>query len=178
MRTVGLAANPRARSSTPAIVSVTTTETIDGSPSAAAASGAKTPCVAATWTAFAPRVRWNADRTVILRSPVGPFDGAVLSDEGRAVARLLTAGPDDVEPALRALPPALRAKLAALSPLTHIARVRAPLILLLHDRDDHLIPVTESRRLWAALEGRPSTGSTYPPTAGPGTPWPPRGRPG
>jgi hypothetical protein len=104
---------------------------------------------------FEPKLRWNADRSEVVRSPVGAVDPAKLSADGRAVLRLLCAGAGDVEPALRALPPGLRARLAAMSPLTSIAHVRAPLILLLHDRDDHLIPVTESRRLWAALDGRP-----------------------
>ena len=105
--------------------------------------------------AFEPRIRWNADRTMVVRSPAGAVDAADLSSDGRAVLALLGAGSGDVERALRALAPALRARLAAMSPLTHVARVRAPLILLLHDRDDHLIPVSESRRLWAALDGRP-----------------------
>ena len=52
------------------------------------------------------------------------------------------------------LPPALHARLAALSPLQYVQDLRAPLLVVLHDRDDVVIPVGESRRLWAALAGR------------------------
>ncbi len=46
-----------------------------------------------------------------------------------------------------------------MSPMTYLSDIRAPLIVLLHDRRDHIIPVSESRRLWSALSGRP--GASY-----------------
>ena len=55
--------------------------------------------------------------------------------------------------------PALHARLAALSPLQYVPDIQAPLLVVLHDRDDLVIPVGESRRLRAALAGR--TGVSY-----------------
>jgi dienelactone hydrolase len=78
-----------------------------------------------------------------------------LSEEARAVLPLLReAGALDAKAALAALPEGLRDRLEAMSPLAHIDRLRAPLVVLLHDRDDPVIPVGESRRLVAALEAR------------------------
>ncbi len=45
-------------------------------------------------------------------------------------------------------------RLTALSPLNHMKDLRAPLMVLLHDVGDQVIPVGESRRLVAALDGR------------------------
>ena len=83
-----------------------------------------------------------------------------LSEEGRAIYPLLTGlSSTDVQAALQRLPPALHERLAALSPLQYVQDIRAPLLVILHDRDDLVIPVGESRRLWAALAGR--TGVSY-----------------
>ena len=41
-----------------------------------------------------------------------------------------------------------------MSPLGYPQDVRAPLVLLAHDRDDPVIPIGESRRLRDALAGR------------------------
>lgn len=85
----------------------------------------------------------------------GTIDPAPLSVDGRAVHRLLTA-PDreTAERALRQLPRALRERLVVLSPLERIDEIRAPLIMIGHDRDDLVIPVEESRRLALALRAR------------------------
>jgi hypothetical protein len=109
--------------------------------------------------AFERRIRWNADKTVILHSPAGHVDPLELSEDGRAALRVLGAGADDIESALRELPPAAQARLASLSPINYIKDVSARRIILLHDRYDHVIPVGESRRLWCALAGRP--GASY-----------------
>jgi fermentation-respiration switch protein FrsA (DUF1100 family) len=110
--------------------------------------------------AFEDRIAWNATKTVIVRPPVrGQIDPGELSADGRAILRLLAAGADDVEGALRELPPAAAALLTKMSPMTYVDDLAVPLILLLHDRDDHMIPVGESRRLWSALSGRP--GASY-----------------
>lgn len=84
-----------------------------------------------------------------------PPSESPLSAEGRAVRALLSA-PDtaSAEAALERLPAPLQKRLTAISPLEHLAGLRAPLIVLLHDRGDQVIPVGESRRLAAALAGR------------------------
>jgi len=110
--------------------------------------------------AFEDRIAWNATKTVIVHSPPkARLDPSELSDDAAAVLRLLRAGADDVDAALRALPPRAKALLTAMSPLTYVADITAPRIMLLHDRYDHVIPVGESRRLWDAVSGRP--GATY-----------------
>ncbi|MFN8533978.1 MAG: hypothetical protein U0556_10560 [Dehalococcoidia bacterium] len=79
---------------------------------------------------------------------------AGLSDAGRAVLPLLTAlSPDVATAALRGLPAPLREQLAAVSPTTYLAGLRSPLVVLLHDREDMVIPVGEARRLRSALVG-------------------------
>lgn len=78
-----------------------------------------------------------------------------LSEEGRAVYRLLTA-PEagEAEAALNRLPAAMQRHLDAISPLHYLPELRAPLIDFCHDRNDLVIPVSESRRLQTALGGR------------------------
>jgi dipeptidyl aminopeptidase/acylaminoacyl peptidase len=90
----------------------------------------------------------------------GTVDAANLSADGRAVhALLFAADRDAAEVALRRLPRAMRARLDAMSPLHHLADIKAALILVGHDRDDVVIPVGESRRLATALSGR--AGAAY-----------------
>jgi hypothetical protein len=84
----------------------------------------------------------------------GHLDGCGLSADGQAVYSLLTALDEDkAETALHRLPPIMQERLAALSPMNYLKDVRAPLIILLHDRGDQVIPVGESRRLRSALAG-------------------------
>ena len=84
----------------------------------------------------------------------GHFDDRDLSADGQAVYSLLTArDEDDAETALHRLPPIMGERLAALSPLNYLQDIHAPLIVLLHDRGDQVIPVGESRRLHSALVG-------------------------
>jgi len=84
----------------------------------------------------------------------GHLDSRGLSADGRAVYVLLTApDADDTETALHRLPPIMQERLAALSPLNYLKDIHAPLIVLLHDRGDQVIPVGESRRLRSALAG-------------------------
>jgi hypothetical protein len=109
---------------------------------------------------FEVQIRWNASKTEILRSPIAAhLDPGELSQDGQAVFGLLTAGAEDVESALRQLPPTAKVLLTKMSPMTYVDDLTAPLIVLLHDRDDQVIPVGESRRLWSALSGRP--GASY-----------------
>jgi dienelactone hydrolase len=84
----------------------------------------------------------------------GQLDSAELSPEGRAVYALLTA--PDAEAAslaLHGLPADMQERLTAMSPVNYLQDVHAPLIVLLHDRGDQVIPVGESRHLRAALVG-------------------------
>lgn len=77
-----------------------------------------------------------------------------LSKDGRAVYALLTAkNVDDAEKALQNLPHLMRNRLVALSPMKYLKDIQAPLIILLHDRGDQVIPVGESQHLVAALAG-------------------------
>ena len=81
--------------------------------------------------------------------------GPTLSKAGQAVRPLLTSlAADEAAAALRGLPIALEERLNALSPLHYLTDLHAPLIVLLHDRDDALVPVGESRSLRDALAGR------------------------
>src|ERR1700694_2469824 len=84
----------------------------------------------------------------------GHLDGHGLSTDGQAVSALLTApDEDEAETALHRLPPAMQERLAVLSPLNYLQDIHAPLIVLLHDRGDQVVPVGESRRLRPALAG-------------------------
>lgn len=77
-----------------------------------------------------------------------------LSADGQAVYALLTAlDADEAEAALHRLPPILREQLDTLSPINYLKDIYAPLMVMLHDRGDHVIPVGESRRLYTALDG-------------------------
>jgi hypothetical protein len=91
-----------------------------------------------------------------LAERTGSIDIRALSADGRAIHPLLTAlDAEGAERALHRLPAKLRGRLDALSPVGRLKDIRASLIVLAHDRDDAVIPVDESRRLWSALEGRP-----------------------
>jgi hypothetical protein len=86
----------------------------------------------------------------------GHLDRRGLSAQGRAVCALLTAPSEDAaEAALQGLPPAMHERLTALSPMNYLRDVHAPLVVLLHDRGDQVIPVGESRRLHSALASHP-----------------------
>lgn len=88
------------------------------------------------------------------------LDGHGLSVPGQAVSDVLTArDAEEAEAALLRLPPDMQARLATLSPMTYLNDLQAPLIVLLHDRGDQVIPVGESRRLCSALTGH--TGVHY-----------------
>ena len=82
----------------------------------------------------------------------GPTGSRDLSADGQAVYALLTARDEgDAKAALHRLPPLMQERLAALSPMNYVKDIHAPLIVLLHDRGDQVIPVGESRRLCSTL---------------------------
>jgi hypothetical protein len=75
-------------------------------------------------------------------------DTSGLSDAQLALVPLLTVlSSEEAEDALRRLPLAMRERLTAMSPITYLRDIRAPLVVLLHDRDDVVVPVGESHRL-------------------------------
>ncbi len=86
----------------------------------------------------------------------GQIDTGTLSEDGRAVYALLTdLDLGSVDAALNGLPNEMQERLTRMSPSEYLGKVRAPLILLAHDLDDQVIPISESRRLRTTLSGRP-----------------------
>jgi dienelactone hydrolase len=84
----------------------------------------------------------------------GPPAGRDLSADGQAVYSLFTAQDEsDAEATLHRLPSILQKNLTILSPMNYLNDIHTPLMVLLHDRGDHVIPVGESRRLYSALAG-------------------------
>jgi hypothetical protein len=85
----------------------------------------------------------------------GHLDPEGLSAEGRTIQALMTAAsPAAAEAALHRLPHEMQERLTPLSPVNHLKDLRAPLIVLLHDAGDQVVPVGESRRLVRTLAGR------------------------
>ena len=132
--------------------------------------------VSATRRSGATREPWPVDpltRTVLVHSMTALLEpdeaallrtacaephghtGQPLSEDGRAVYRLLTAlNIGEAEAALSQLPAAMHVRLDAMSPLHYLPELHAPLLVFGHDRDDVVIPVGESRHLRAALGER------------------------
>ena len=83
-----------------------------------------------------------------------PVELTALSPSGRTVARLLSGvEPHEAEALYAALPSSFHEDLSRISPSTHVGELRARL-LVMHDRDDRLVPVSESRRLVKAARER------------------------
>lgn len=92
-----------------------------------------------------------------------PGAPARLGGHARAVYDVLTNTDRERAAALYARLPAFqREALASVSPATHVGQLVAP-VYLMHDRGDHLIPYTESRRfnVALALAGRPPYHSEF-----------------
>lgn len=123
------------------------------------------------------RVPWEVDqltRMVYIRSLTQELDpeerdrlrnadpsvDSDLSLDGRTVASLLTArNVEDARTAINGLSEQLKLRLDAMSPVNQIESIRAPLILIAHDRNDPVIPIGESQSLVALLNDR--TGLRY-----------------
>jgi hypothetical protein len=91
----------------------------------------------------------------MLAEPGGRLNPNDLSAPGQAIYPLLT-GPttSQAEEALRRLPQELGARLDSMSPLRYLQDIDAPLIVLMHDRDDPVIPASESECLWERFNDR------------------------
>jgi acetyl esterase/lipase len=87
--------------------------------------------------------------------PTGPWlDLEELSIEARTVYQLLTGTTlEEAERLYQSLPVHFREDMQRISPSAKIANLKARLMII-HDRDDRLIPAFESRRLADALEKR------------------------
>ena len=132
----------------------------------------------ASTTTYGTRHPWRVDqltRAVFVRSLTGDLEADEaerlrticaqrgefrdipdLSPHARAIHPLLTAlDVVEADAALNRLPNPLKHRLDAMSPVNVLADIQAPLVILAHDRDDEVVPIGESRRLRAALEGRP-----------------------
>lgn len=105
-------------------------------------------------TAFLPPEEAGRLRRAFLEGD-GLNDESSLSEDGKAVAALLSASsPAEAESALEHLPAQIRQAFSGISPLSYTQDLQAPLVVLLHDRGDQVIPIGESRRLCAALGER------------------------
>jgi hypothetical protein len=85
-------------------------------------------------------------------SQTGANEGTVGPEPGHPLLAEMSA--EDAEAALRKLPVTVRDELDRLSPLNYLSDIHAPAIVFGHDRDDTVIPVSESRQLRRALAGR------------------------
>ena len=82
------------------------------------------------------------------------FELAGLSQSGMTVVRLLDGvEPHEAEALYSTLPSSFHEGLVRVSPATHVGELRARL-LVMHDRNDQLVPAAESRRLVEATRDR------------------------
>lgn len=89
-----------------------------------------------------------------LSADPAPLNSGLLSATALQVRDLLNGGtPEMIGGLLDSLPPAAADKLRQLSPDHRLDRLRAP-VLLIHDRHDPYVPVTESRQLAERLGPR------------------------
>jgi dienelactone hydrolase len=97
------------------------------------------------------------DEAELLRESFSTGDGQLdtekLSHNGRLIYSLLN-NPDidEAKRIMEQLPGDFRDRLSAMSPVNYVQNIQSPLIILLHDRGDTLIPVGESRRLRDILQ--------------------------
>ena len=83
--------------------------------------------------------------------PATSADLIGLSEAGRTLYRILTAEtPAQVDELLPLMPPEVADAIESISPDRRIGQLRAH-VFVMHDRDDHYIPFTQSRQLVAAL---------------------------
>ncbi len=85
---------------------------------------------------------------------------ATLSPAARALLPLLETSDRHALERLLDQFPTLREAIDAVSPIASAPDIRAPLVMIGHDRDDGVIPFGESQRLFAAFDGRPGIALT------------------
>jgi hypothetical protein len=109
-------------------------------------------------------IRDPAENTLLIRRFIDGdseaiLDPSSLSSEARAVHALLS-GPalEDVDALMKRLPEETQASFERISPATHLDRLQARM-LIMHDREDDLVPSEESKRLARALG--PDTDAYY-----------------
>ncbi len=77
-----------------------------------------------------------------------------LSEESQTVHKLLSGvGLEEAQQLVASLPESTLETLASISPKTTVGELKAR-VLIMHDREDHLVPAAESRRLARALAER------------------------
>jgi pimeloyl-ACP methyl ester carboxylesterase len=97
-----------------------------------------------------PHDRDVLDRLYLQSDQTARDDVDSMTPGGRAALGLLDGlSPEEAEAALAQLPPATIARLQGISPARVLDRLTTPLFIM-HDRGDHFVPYTESRRLAAA----------------------------
>ena len=101
-----------------------------------------------------PRERDLMHRRYVEREDVPQSDLEGLSNPALGVRRLLDGTtPQEAQELYRELPEDFRENMSRISPSTYVGSLKARLMIL-HDRDDRLVPAAESRRLAGALEQR------------------------
>jgi hypothetical protein len=100
------------------------------------------------------------DEAEILRNMISNHqsrdDFNKLSPDGQIIYSLLTnPSADKAKEIIDQLPRGFHDRLYTMSPVKYLNDVQSPLILLLHDRGDNVVPVGESRRLYASLSSHP-----------------------
>jgi len=105
-------------------------------------------------TAYLPSGEAEALRK-LFESENDPSEPEDLSAEGRVVYALLASRDmESAEKALAGMPATMQEQFSTLSPENYVQDIHAPLIVQMHDIGDPVIPVSESRQLRAALEGK------------------------
>ena len=83
-----------------------------------------------------------------------PGELETLTPQGRTVAQFLRGmGPGEAQASYETLPSSFHANLAVISPASYVQDIRARL-LVMHDRNDPLVPAAEPRRLVEASRDR------------------------
>lgn len=82
----------------------------------------------------------------------GHIGTSTMSNAARAVIPFLgEMCADQAEQVLQRLPQSIRSRLDGMSPSTYVDAVKSPLVIICHDVDDPVTPVSESRDLVRAL---------------------------
>jgi len=101
--------------------------------------------------------RMLLDRILIDHEQVDQAQIALLSNEGKAVYRLLQGATyEETNYLVTQLSPSTKEFLRKISPSTNVANLKAR-VLIMHDRSDKLVPSEESRRLADAVTDKTDT---------------------